>query len=99
LLVQARAPMSRYAGIGIVCLELVAIFFTYFRVGWISALLVVLAALGLRPKQYGRAIATVLLAALLVIPAFLQLTKISAVSQRVNNVDNIYVRLATYEEG
>lgn len=99
LLSRSRTPTSRNLGIGIVCLELVAVFFTYFRVGWISALIVVLAALGLRPKRYGRAIATVLLAALVVVPVFLQLTKISAVSQRVNNTDNIYVRLATYEQG
>ncbi len=99
LLCRKRDGLVRMAGLGIIGLEVIAIFFTYFRVGWISALLVILAAIGLRPRRYGRAIATVLVSALVVIPVFIQLATISSVSTRVQNTDNIYTRLATYQEG
>ncbi len=69
LLGWRRTGWIRSIGIGIATLEVLGIVFTYFRVGWISVLLVVLAALGLRPHRHGRAIATVVLASLIALPA------------------------------
>lgn len=99
LLSRRRKQEARLAGLAIVSLEVLAIFFTYFRVGWGSALLVVVAALGLRPRRYGRATVTAVVAALVVVPVFVQLEAAPAVSQRVQNTDNIYTRLATYRQG
>jgi O-antigen ligase len=80
-------------------IQLVAIFFTFFRVGWISAAIVIVAALGLRPRRYGRAIATLAIALLVLTLAFSQLERIPAVSNRVGNTENISTRFATYEQG
>jgi hypothetical protein len=94
-----RTGWIRSVAIGIVTLEVLAICLTYFRVGWISTLLVVLAAVGLRPHRYGRVIATVVLASLIAVPLFVELEKSSVFTNRVNNTDNIYTRLAIYEQG
>ncbi len=99
LIAWPRTGWIRSIAIGIASLEVLGIVFTYFRVGWISALLVVLAALGLRPHRYGRAIAAVALASLIAVPLFVELEKISVFSNRVNNTNNIYTRLAIYEQG
>ena len=99
LLGWRRTGWIRSIAIGIAALEVLAIVFTYFRVGWISALLVMLAALGLRPHRYGRVIATVALASLIAVPVYVQLDKSSLFTERVNNTNNIYTRLAIYEQG
>lgn len=99
LLGWRRTGWIRWVAIGIASFEVLAIFFTYFRVSWISALLVVLAALGLRPHRYGRAIATVALASLIAVPLFVELEKSSVFTNRLNNTDNIYTRFAIYEQG
>jgi O-antigen ligase len=98
LLGWPRTGALRFAAVGVAGLEILAIFLTFFRVGWISALLVVLAAVGLRPHRYGRAIATLVVAALVAVPLFVELERVPAVSTRVQNTDNIYTRLAIYEQ-
>ncbi len=99
LLSRARSGAPRLAALGIIGLELLAIFLTFFRVGWISAIVVLVAALGLRPHRRSRAIATVLVAGLIAVPLFVELEQVPAVAQRVHNVENIYTRFATYEQG
>lgn len=99
VLVRQRDGIARLFGLGVVSIELLAIFFTYFRVGWISAIIVIVAALGLRPRRYGRAIGALLIAAIVLVPLFHELEKIPAVATRIKNTDNIYTRIAIYEQG
>ena len=98
LLAWPRTGWARASGIAIAVIEAAGIFFTYFRVGWISALIVVLAAIGLRPGRYGRALATAFIAGLLAFPLYVLVEQNKTVSTRVQNTNNIYVRLATYEQ-
>jgi O-antigen ligase len=99
IVVRKRAGIGRAIGISVVGLELLAIFFTYFRVGWISAIIVMIATLGLRPGRYGRAVAALVISAIVLVPLITELEKIPAVQQRVQNTDNIYTRIAIYKQG
>jgi len=96
---RPRAGALRLAAVAVIGLELLAIYLTFFRVGWTSAILVVVAAFGLRPGRYGRAIAAVAIAGLVAAPLLVQIERIPTVSQRVQNTDNIFTRFATYEQG
>jgi O-antigen ligase len=98
LLARPRTGWLRFAVLGVVGLEVVAIFFTYFRVGWIGALLVLLAAVGFRPGRYGRAIATLLVAALVAVPVVVAFESSSTVTDRVDNTQNIWTRFAIYDQ-
>jgi O-antigen ligase len=80
-------------------LELTAIGLTFFRVAWLGAIVVLLFAVGLRPRRYARALGVVGLAAVLLALAFTGVERISAVKTRINNSKNVYTRLATYEQG
>jgi O-antigen ligase len=99
LLRRRPVGIARTITFAIVALHLVAIFFTFFRVGWISAVIVVVTALGLRPRRYARLLGTLVIAG--VVCAFLlsQLEHSAAVSNRVGNTENIATRLATYQQG
>ncbi len=99
LLYRRRDGIVHLAGVGVIAIELIAIFYNYFRVGWISALIVVIAAVGLRPGKWSRAILTAAIAGVVLVPLFLLFETLPAVKQRVTNTQNIYVRLATYEQG
>jgi O-antigen ligase len=95
---RRRPPETYLVGIAIVSLYLIAIFFNFFRVGWISAVVVIVASLGLRPRRFERAVATVALAAVVVALGFTQLQAESAASNRINNSQTIYARLGAYEQ-
>jgi O-antigen ligase len=98
LLMRRRAPETYLVGLLIVSLQLIAIFFSFLRVGWISAAVVIVASLGLRPKRFGRAVATVALAAIVVALGFTQLHAVTGASNRINNTQTLYARLGAYEQ-
>ena len=98
LLMRRRAPETYVAGLSIVSLYLIAIFFTFLRVGWISAAVVIVASLGLRPKRLGRAVGTVALAALVVAIGFTQLQAVPGASTRIDTTQTLYARLGAYEQ-
>jgi O-antigen ligase len=99
LLMRARSAGAVTAVTALVALQVLATFFTFFRVGWISAIVVVVAATGLRPRRYARFVGTLVVAIAVVGLAFSFLERIPTVSSRVGNTDNIAARIATYEQG
>ena len=96
---QIRRGTAIMVGSVLAAVQIAAIFVTFFRAGWISALIVVIAAFGLRPRKYGRLIAVVAAIGAVVFVAFGQLQANDAVSSRVQNTDNLKSRVASYSEG
>jgi predicted transporter len=80
-------------------LELAAIGFSLFRAAWIAAILVVIASFGLRPGRLGRTFAVTTVVAVVGLGLAAQLEQNKAFAARATNTDNIYGRLATYEQG
>lgn len=96
--IQLRARDYVYmVGATIVGLELLAIGITFFRAAWISAIIVIIAAFGIRPKRFGRLIAVVGTVGALVFVAYGQLEGNSAFSNRIHNTNNVSSRLASYK--
>jgi O-antigen ligase len=98
LLMRRRAPETYLVGVVVVSLDLIAIFFNLFRVAWIGAIIVIVASLGLRPKRFGRAVATAALAAVVVTLGFTHMQAVAGVSTRVNETQTLYARLGAYEQ-
>jgi O-antigen ligase len=80
-------------------LQVAGISLALFRAGWIAAILVVLASFGYRPGRIGRTFAVTGLITALALAATTQLESNKTVATRVNNIENISGRLATYKEG
>ena len=80
-------------------IQLTAIGLTLFRAVWIAAALVIITTFGLRRGRFGRLLFVAAVMGVLVLAAGSQLTQTSLVSERLDNTDNIYGRLATYEQG
>lgn len=96
--VQLRPRRRAVIGTLAILLELSAITLTFFRTGWISAVLVLLIALAFRPHELKRAAAASIGVALVVAVVALQLAQLSAFANRAGNTQNIFTRLATYEQ-
>jgi O-antigen ligase len=97
---QSRGRGPYIWGILIVALEVSGIAFSFFRAAWIAALLVVIGSLGIRPRRFGRTVAVALVIGSLAFAGTTQLEQHSkAFEVRTTNTDNIYGRLATYEQG
>jgi O-antigen ligase len=98
--IQTRRRGSTYWwAVLIAGLELAAIGFSLFRAAWIGAILVVIASFGIRPGRLGRTFAVASLVALVGLAAAAQLEQNKTFAARAKNTDNIYGRLATYEQG
>jgi O-antigen ligase len=80
-------------------LQVAGIALALFRAGWIAAILVLVASLGLRPGRFGRTFALTMVAVAVTFAATLQAEQNKTVGTRVGNTDNINARLATYKEG
>jgi O-antigen ligase len=85
------------AGIA-VALELTAIAFTFFRVAWISAVVVLFIAFALRPRQVGRAVGVSAGFALVIAIVIAQLSALPAFTTRVNNTENFSSRVGSWEQ-
>ena len=95
----ARAGGARVVATLLGLIQLAAIGLTLFRAVWISAALVIITTFGLRRGRLGRLVFVASIMGLLVLGAGSQLTQSSLVSERLDNTDNIWGRLATYEQG
>jgi hypothetical protein len=96
---RARSEGKRLVGSLIVLFQLVAISLTLFRATWIGAVFVLIAALGLRRHRPGRLLLVCGLAAVIAFVAMAELKHTRVYADRVNNTDNIWGRLATYQQG
>ncbi|MDQ3739879.1 MAG: O-antigen ligase family protein, partial [Actinomycetota bacterium] len=96
---QIRGSAALMLGSALAGIQVLAIGLTFFRAGWICALIVVIAAFGLRPRRYGRLIGVVAAIAAVTFVSYGQLQQDSAVSARVQNTDNLKSRIASYSEG
>jgi O-antigen ligase len=98
--ILSRKSGSRYGwALALAGVQLVAIALALFRAGWIAALVVVIASIGLRPGRFGRTFLVVGVAGVLGMAATSQLQQNKTVATRVNDTENIYGRLATYKQG
>lgn len=96
--IQARGQEAYLIGAGIVALELAAIGLTYFRVAWISAVVVIFFALAFRPRHYGRvAVVLVTLGIALALVAT-QIQRSSTLSSRATDTENVSSRLGAYKQ-
>jgi O-antigen ligase len=80
-------------------LELVGIGLSLFRAAWIGAILLVIASYGIRPGRLGRTFAVTSVVAVVGLGVAAQLEQNKTFAARATNTDNIYGRLATYEQG
>jgi len=97
--VQARSHGKRLIGTLIILFQLTAIGLTLFRATWIGAVLVLIAAFGLRRRRFGRLLFVCGLVGVVGIAATSQLKHSRLYADRVDNTDNIWGRLATYQQG
>ena len=77
--------------------QLAAIGFTLFRAAWLSAVIVIVIALGLRPRRAARFIGVSAAVAVALLVTFVQFSDTSTLTERLNNTDNVSGRFATYE--
>ena len=98
--IQAVAPRAlRIWGVAFAGLELAGIALSLFRAAWIGALIVLIASVGLRPGRFGRTFAVTALMAALALTALPQLERNTTFAARAKDTQNIYGRLATYQQG
>lgn len=97
--IQLRGRAMVVLGTAMVALELGGIAFTYFRVAWVSALIVILMALAFRPRHYGRPVLVLAALGLVLAVAVTQLEQVSAFSERAKDTQNYSSRLASYKQG
>jgi O-antigen ligase len=96
---QARGRSHRLIGSAFAALQVAAIALTLFRAAWIAALFVIVGALGLRPGRWARLVLLVGAIAAVLFAATTQLKSSTLFSERVENTENIYARLATWKQG
>jgi O-antigen ligase len=86
-------------GAFVLALETTAIAFAFFRAIWIAAVIVVIAALGLRPQRFERLVGVVAVVGVALLLISAPLTQNTQFSSRAGNTANINNRLATYATG
>lgn len=96
---QLRAPSRYVVGFSAASVQLVAIGLTLFRAAWIGAALIAFLAIGVRRGRWPRALYVGAIMGAILISAVGHVKQNTGLSERVNNTDNIYGRLATYEQG
>jgi O-antigen ligase len=94
LRVRSRWPVASLA----LLLQAGGIAFTYFRVAWIGAALIVLIAFAFRPRQMGRAVIVSTILGLILAFGYSQLSSSSSFSARIQNVNNFSSRIGSYEQ-
>ena len=97
--IQTRRPRPYAWGAVVISLEVAGIAVTLFRAAWLAGLIVVIASIGLRPGRFGRALLTLGAVLVLVAAANTSLAQNQTYTSRLKERNNIYGRLATYEQG
>jgi O-antigen ligase len=97
--IQTRRPRPYAWGAVLISLEVAALALTLFRAAWLAGLIVVTASIGLRPGRFGRGLLTLGAVLVLVAAANTSLEQNQTYTARLKERNNIYGRLATYEQG
>jgi hypothetical protein len=97
--VQARKRSAYAWGVIIAGLEIAGIALSLFRAAWLGALLVVIASFGIRPRRLGRMLGVLTIVAAVALAATSQLEQNQTFGKRARDTNNIYGRLATYQQG
>jgi len=97
--IQVRGRRVYFLGGAAAVLEAIAIALTFFRATWIGAILIVIAAFGIRPRRFGRLIGVATIVSLLVLAIAAPLRSDPEFAGRVSNTANVNARLATYATG
>jgi O-antigen ligase len=97
--IQSRRPRPYAWGAVFISLEVAGIALTLFRAAWLAGLIVVIASIGLRPRRFGRALFTLGAVLVLVAAANTSLQQNQTYTARLKERNNIYGRLATYQQG
>ena len=95
---QLRGREAYLLGAGVAGLELAAIGLTYFRVAWISAVVVIFFALAFRPRHYGRVVVVLVSLGLVLAVVATQIERSSTLSSRATDTDNVSSRLGAYKQ-
>jgi O-antigen ligase len=80
-------------------LQGVAITLTFFRATWIGAILVLIAAFGIRPRRFGRLLGVTAAVVIVLLAIAAPLQGNAQFAQRASNSTNVNARLATYLTG
>jgi O-antigen ligase len=96
--VQLRLRSRYLVGGMAVALQLAALAFTFFRVAWISAVIILFIAVAFRPRQIGRTLRVSAGFGLIVAIAAVQLSQLPVFTSRVDNTENISSRLGSYDQ-
>ena len=96
---QLRAGGRLLAGSSIAAIELAAIGFTLFRAAWIGAAVITFVAIGIRRGRWMRAVCVGSILAIFLLTGLSQIRHSTGLQERVDNTDNVWGRLATYQQG
>jgi O-antigen ligase len=96
---QVRGAGRYVVGYSAAAIQLVAIGMTLFRAAWIGAALIAFVAIGVRRGRWPRALYVGAIMGAILFSAVTHVKQNRGLEERVGNTDNIYGRLATYEQG
>jgi O-antigen ligase len=96
---QRRTQAELMLALVAVPLELIGIYFTFFRGAFIAVLVIVVAAFGIRPRRYARAFYLLGLVSAVTFLALGSVSQNSGIAQRLNETENVSGRVATYRAG
>jgi O-antigen ligase len=96
---QARGSRVGLVAGSAAIVELVAIVLTFFRATWIGAIVVLIAAFGVRPRRFARLLAVTATIVIVLLAVAAPLQGNVQFSQRASNSSNVNARIATYLTG
>ena len=96
---QRRTQAHLTLALVAVPLELIGIYFTFFRGAFIAVLVITVVAFGIRPRRHARAFYVLGLVASVTILALGSVSQNSGIAQRLNQTENVSGRIATYRVG
>jgi O-antigen ligase len=99
LQMKQRGRNVQIAVLIISVIDLVAIFFTFFRVAWLAAIIVLIASFALRPQRLGQSLRRIAVAVLILGVVAMELDKVSTVSSRVNDTQSVEARFGAWNQG
>jgi O-Antigen ligase len=95
---QVQRGAAYVAGLCIALLEATAIGLTLFRAAWIAAILILVITVSARPHRSARTVGIAVIGSIIALVLHL-FGNVGVLSERLDDSNNIYGRLATYQQG